>query len=125
MAKKLSVQTVAATAKTLKKVAPSLSANEERALRMRIGVGLAPSANAARAEELAKPRDVRGQQARADRAHGLPQHGSQNLRSAPAVTEKDVPPALAGQCSSSRKDKIIKALRRSALGAKRSQPPRD
>jgi hypothetical protein len=42
MAKKLSVQTVAATARTLKKVAPSLSPDEERALRMRVGIGLAP-----------------------------------------------------------------------------------
>ena len=55
MAKKLSVQTVAATARTLKKVAPSLSAEEERALRMRIGVGIAPGETL---EQKAGPRDA-------------------------------------------------------------------
>jgi hypothetical protein len=40
MARKLSAQTVTATAKTLKKAVPTLSAEEENTLRMRTGVGL-------------------------------------------------------------------------------------
>jgi hypothetical protein len=104
MAKKLSVQTVAATAKTLKKVAPSLGADEERALRMRIGVGLAPSE---RLEQKAGPHDaVAGKLAQIElmafRSMGQKIYGigrTATVRPTHAV-------------GSSRKDKIIKALRK-------------
>src|ERR1700749_721150 len=102
MPKKLSVQTVAATARTLKKVAPSLSADEERALRMRIGVGLAPSerldqkagANQALASKLAQIELLAFRQMGA-KIYGL---GAGPKRGALTVAR-------------SPKDKIIKALK--------------
>jgi hypothetical protein len=103
MPKKLSVQTVAATAKTLKKVAPSLSADEERALRMRIGVGLAPAerleqkagSNEALASKLAQIELL------AFRAMGQKIYG---LSTAPKRATLSV--------ARSPKDKIIKALKK-------------
>ncbi len=103
MAKKLSVQTVAATARTLKKVAPSLSPDEERALRMRVGIGLAPNeqlqqkagSNETLAAKLAQI-ELTAFRAMGQKIYGIGQ-------AAPAR------PALA---LSSRKEKIIKALKK-------------
>jgi hypothetical protein len=105
MAKKLSVQTVAATAKTMKKVAPSLSAVEERALRMRIGLGLAPSE---RLEQKASPRDAVAAKLAQIELMAFRSMGQKIYGIGRTATAR---PALAVG-SSSRKDKIIKALRK-------------
>jgi hypothetical protein len=104
MAKKLSVQTVAATAKTLKKVAPSLSADEERALRMRIGVGLAPSE---RLEQKANPQDAVAAKLAQIELMAFRSMGQKIYGIGSAATGR---PALAA--GSSRKDKIISALKK-------------
>ena len=101
MAKKLSVQTVAATTRTLKKVAPSLSPEEERALRMRLGIGLSTGD---RLEQKATPRDgvaakLAAIEMMAFRAMGAKVYG----------IGRAMAPALG---SASRKEKIIKALRK-------------
>jgi hypothetical protein len=104
MAKKLSVQTVAATAKALKTAAPSFSPEEERALRMRLGLGLAAGD---RLEQKANPRDgVAAKLAQIElmafRAMGQKIYGIGRVVAA-------APLASAG---SHRKAKIIKALRK-------------
>jgi hypothetical protein len=103
MAKKLSVQTVAATTRALEKVAPSFSPEEERAVRMRLGVSLAPGD---RLEQKAAPRDAVAKklaqiELMAFRAMGSKIYG----------IGRAAKPALA-VAGSSRKEKIIKALRK-------------
>jgi hypothetical protein len=104
MAKKLSVQTVAATARTLKKVAPSLSADEERALRMRIGVGLAPSE---RLDQKASPREAVAAKLAQIELMAFRSMGQKIYGIGRAAAAR---PLAVG--SSSRKEKIIKALRK-------------
>jgi hypothetical protein len=107
MPKKLSVQTVAATAKTLKKVAPSLNADEERVLRMRVGVGLAPSerleqktgTNQALASKLAQIELM------AFRSMGQKIYGR-------SFVEAAAPKRAALSVARTPKDKIIKALKK-------------
>jgi len=104
MAKKLSVQTVAATAKALKKVAPSFSPEEEHVLRMRLGVGLGPDD---RLDQKATSRDAAAAklarfELMAFRAMGRKIYGIGRADGAQ--------PVLAA--GSSRKAKIIKALRK-------------
>jgi len=104
MAKKLSVQTVAATARTLKKVAPSLAPDEERALRMRVGVGLAPSE---RLEQKVDPHAAVAAQLAQIELMAFRAMGQKIYGIGRAATAQ---PALSA--AASRKDKIIKALKK-------------
>jgi hypothetical protein len=104
MAKKLSVQTVAATARTLKKVAPSLSPDEERALRMRVGVGLALTD---RLEQKIDPREAVAAKLAQIELMAFRTMGQKIYGIGRATTARAVASA-----SSSRKDKIIKALKK-------------
>lgn len=106
MAKKLSAQTVSATTKTLKKAAPALTSEEERAIRMRAGVGLQTSEKLARkttdaavAEKIAQI-ELAAFKAMGQKIYGL-------KLAAPAT--RSSPGTLAARSS---KDKIIKALKR-------------
>jgi hypothetical protein len=103
MAKKLSVQTVAATARTMKKVAPSLSAEEERALRMRIGVGLAPGE---RLEQKAGPRDALASKLAQIELLAFQAMGQKIYGIGPGSKRGPLPAAR------SSKEKIIKALKK-------------
>jgi urease accessory protein UreE len=100
MAKKLSAQTVTATAKTLKKAAQTLSSDEEKALRMRTGVGLqrgdrleAKTTDAAIAEKIAQI-ELMAFKAMGAKVYGI---GRATAKAAPGLAR-------------SPKDKIIKAL---------------
>ncbi len=103
MAKKLSAQTVSATAKTLKKVASTLTSDEEKALRMRTGVSLQPhDALAVKTTDAAVAAKIAQIELMAFKAMGAKVYGIGR-----ATVEAKAAPA-----ARSPKDKIIKALKK-------------
>lgn len=111
MAKKPSVQTVAVTAKTLQKASSLLAPAEERALRMRAGVGL--STGEALAQKVSQDDAVAEQLARLEllafKAMGQQIYGIGKSTPAAAKAVSHAAPTLAARSS---KDKIIKALKK-------------